>query len=405
MRLITTLLFTTTLASCLHATDWPTWRGPNRDGLSTETGLLKQWPAGGPALAWKATEVGVGYSSLSVANGRIFTMGDGPDASFVRAYNEKDGKPLWVSQPVGKPGGSYKGTRCTPTVDGDLVYALGQFGDFVCLQVKDGKEVWRKSLTTDFGGRFSGWQYTESPLVDGNKVLVTPGGKNGAIVALDKKTGATIWQSKEFTDGAHYSSIVPVNYDGKRQYVQFTAESVASVDATTGALLWRAPRKGQTAVIPTPIFSEGIVYVTSGYGVGCNAFKVGGSASPEELYANKVMANHHGGVILKDGHLFGFSDGKGWVCQNLKTGEMVWSDKGVGKGAIAYADGHFVIRSEGGKGTTALIEATTKGYVEKGRFDQPDRAKENSWAHPVIANGRLYLRDQDVLFAYDVKGK
>ncbi|MSS99974.1 MAG: polyvinylalcohol dehydrogenase, partial [Pedosphaera sp.] len=259
MRLITTLLFTTTLATCLHATDWPTWRGPNRDGLSTETGLLKQWPAGGPTLAWKATDMGVGYSSLSVANGSIFTMGDGPDASLVRAYNEKDGKPLWVSAPVGKPGGSYKGTRCTPTVDGDLVYALGQFGDFVCLQAKDGKEVWRKNLVTDFGGRFSGWQYTESPLVDGNKVLVTPGGKNGAIVALDKKTGALIWQSKEFTDGAHYSSIVPVNYSGKRQYVQFTAESVASVDAATGALLWRAPRKGQTAVIPTPIFSDGIV--------------------------------------------------------------------------------------------------------------------------------------------------
>ncbi len=405
MRLATTLLLTTAFVSSLQATDWPTWRGPNRDGLSTETGLLKQWPAGGPTLAWKATAAGVGYSSLSVANGRIFTMGDGPDASFVRAYNEKDGKPLWVSAPVGKPGGSYKGTRCTPTVDGDLVYALGQFGDFVCLQVKDGKEVWRKNLTTDFGGRFSGWQYTESPLVDGNKVLVTPGGKNGAIVALDKKSGSTIWQSKEFTDGAHYSSIVPVDYMGKRQYVQFTAESVASVDATSGSLLWRAPRKGQTAVIPTPIFSEGIVYVTSGYGVGCNAFKVGGSASPEEMYANKVMVNHHGGVILKDGHLFGFSDGKGWVCQNLKTGELVWNDKGVGKGAIAYADGHFVIRSESGKGTTALIEASTKAYVEKGRFDQPDRAKENSWAHPVIANGRLYLRDQDVLLAYDVKGK
>ncbi len=405
MRFTTTLLLATAIASSLHATDWPTWRGPNRDGLSPETGLLKQWPAGGPTLAWKATDMGVGYSSLSVANGRIFTMGDGPDASLVRAYNEKDGKPLWVSAPVGKPGGSYKGTRCTPTVDGDLVYALGQFGDFVCLQAKDGKEVWRKNLVTDFGGRFSGWQYTESPLVDGNKVLVTPGGKNGAIVALDKKTGAAIWQSKEFTDGAHYSSIVPVNYSGKRQYVQFTAESVASVDAATGALLWRAPRKGQTAVIPTPIFSDGIVYVTSGYGVGCNAFKVGSSASPEEMYANKNMANHHGGVILKDGHLFGFSDGKGWVCQNLKTGEIVWSDKGVGKGSIAYADGHFVIRSEGGKGTTALIEATTKGYVEKGRFDQPERGKENSWAHPVIANGRLYLRDQDALFAYDVKGK
>jgi outer membrane protein assembly factor BamB len=404
MRFTIPLLFCSLICN-LFASDWPTWRGPNRDGLSTETGLLKAWPAGGPELAWKSDGCGVGYSSVSVANGRLFTMGDGTDASHVRAYNEKDGKPAWVSAAIGKPGGSYKGTRCTPTVDGDLLYALGQFGDFVCLQAKDGEEVWRKNLTTDFGGRYSGWQYTESPLVDGNKVLVTPGGKNGAVVALDKKTGALLWQSKEFTDGAHYSSLVPVNHGGTRQYVQLTAESVASVDAATGRLLWRAPRRGQTAVIPTPIFSDGIVYVTSGYGVGCNAFKVAGSAAPEEIYANKVMANHHGGVILKDGHLYGFSDGKGWVCQNLKTGELVWSDRGVGKGAIAYADGHFVIRSEGGQGTVALIEATTKGYVEKGRFNQPNRAKENSWAHPVIANGRLYLRDQDVLLAYDVKGK
>ena len=398
-----TAIFTLQIA----AEDWATWRGPNRDGLSAEKGLLKQWPVGGPRLVWKSTGIGVGFSSVSVSEGRIFTMGDGADGSAVHAINAKDGATLWKSVELGKPGGNYAGTRCTPTVDGNLVYALGQFGDFVCLQAKDGKEVWRKNLMKDFGGRYSGWNYTESPLVDGDKVVFTPGGNKGAIVALNKKTGDLIWQSKEFTDGAHYSSLIAVDFGGKRQYVQLTAQSVAGVNAVNGDLLWRAERRGQTAVITTPIFDKGIVYVTSGYGVGCNAFKVtpGSTFTTEEIYANKTMANHHGGVILKDGNVYGFSDSKGWTCQNLKTGELVWNNSGVGKGSIAYADGHFVIRSEGGKGTIALIEATPTAYVEKGRFDQPDRSRANSWPHPVIANGHLYIRDQDVLLCYDIKAK
>ena len=398
------LLFTT-LAS---AGDWPTWRGPKRDDSSTEKNLLAAWPAGGPELAWKSTGCGLGFSSVSVVNGRVFTMGDGPDGSSVRAFEEKSGQPLWVSAILGKPGGNYEGPRCTPTVDGDALYALAQFGDFVCLDAATGKERWRKNLGTDFGGKYSGWNYTESPLVDGNKVLFTPGGKKGAIVALDKKSGALLWQSTEFTDGAHYSSLVPADINGIHQYIQLTAESVAGVDAATGKLLWRAERKGATAVITTPIYANNQVYVTSGYGVGCNAFKItkdAGGFKTEELYANKNMANHHGGVILLGDYLYGFSDSKGWICQEFKSGDIKWNDKGVGKGSIGYADGHFYCRSEGGKGIVALIEATPDGYKEAGRFEQPERSAKNSWPHPVIANGRLYLRDQDVLLCYDVRKK
>ena len=394
----------------LHAEDWPTWRGPKRDGSSTEKNLLAAWPAGGPPLAWKAEGCGVGFSSVSVVGGRVFTMGDGPDGGLVRAFDEKTGKSVWTSEVLGKPGGNYAGTRCTPAVDGGFVYALGQFGDFVCLEAATGKEVWRKSLQKDFGGNYSGWNYTESPLVEGNKVLVTPGGKKGAVVALDKKTGALLWQSSDFTDGAQYSSLIAADINGVHQYLQLTAASVAGIEANSGKMLWRAERKGQTAVITTPIYANNQVFVTSGYGVGCNAFKItkdsaGFKTEEIEPYGKKNMMNHHGGVILLGDYIYGHSDSKGWICQDFKTGDVKWSNGGVGKGSIAYADGHFYCRSEGGKGNVALIEATPDGYKEKGRFEQPDRSKQNSWAHPVIANGKLYLRDQDVLLCYDVKKK
>ena len=392
-----------------QAADWPQWRGPKRDDLSTETGLLKQWPADGPPLAWKITGVGAGYSGVAVAKGKIFTMGDVGEESQLIALAEGTGKQLWVAR-MGGPGeyGGYRGTRGTPTVDGDLVYALNQHGDLVCANAGSGKEVWRKSLKRDFGGGTPGWGYAESPLVDGDKVFCTPGGQRGAIVALNKKTGELVWQSKEFKDGAHYSSLIVENVFGQRQVIQLTSASVAGVAVADGKLLWRAQRRGQTAVIPTPIFHDNCVYVTSGYGVGCNLFKLsnsGGSIQAEEVYANKTMANHHGGVILLGENLYGHSDSQGWICQNFKTGEKVWSNQGVGKGAIAYADGHFYIRSEGGSGKIALIEATPASYKEKGRFAQPDRSGKNSWPHPVIANGKLYIRDQDVLLCYDVKAK
>ncbi|OHE76399.1 MAG: hypothetical protein A2107_09545 [Verrucomicrobia bacterium GWF2_62_7] len=388
--------------------DWPQWRGPNRDDISTEKGLLSEWPADGPPQAWKAEGMGAGYSGVAVAKGKVFTMGDVGEESQLIALDEATGKKLW-SLKLGAPGqyGNFYGPRGTPSVDGDLVYALNQHGDLICAAVATGKEVWRKSLK-DLGGCPHNWGYAESPLVEGDKVLCTPGGARGAIVALNKKTGALMWQSKEFMDGAHYSSLIAETIFGQRQVIQLTAASVAGVAVADGKLLWRADRPGKTAVIPTPIYANNQVYVCSGYGVGCNAFKLtkeGNGFKAAEVYANKNMVNHHGGVILLGGYLYGSSDGKGWVCQDFKTGDVVWSNNGVGKGSIAYADGHFYLRSESGKGTVALIEASPKSYVEKGRFAQPDRSDKNSWPHPVIANGRLYLRDQDVLLCYKVKVK
>jgi outer membrane protein assembly factor BamB len=409
--------FTVTLAlisaGSALASDWPQWRGPNRDDLSTETGLLKSWPAGGPPLAWKATSLGGGYAGVAVAKGRVFTMGDANQASRLMALDESSGKELWTAR-IGAAAtvGGHDGPRGTPTVDGELVYALNQTGDLLCAETATGKEVWRKSLTADFGGRPHMWGYAESPLVDGDKVFCTPGGGRGAIVALNQKTGQLVWQSKEFTDAALYSSLIAADIFGQRQVIQLTGSSVAGVAVAEGKLLWRADRRGQRAVIPTPIYQDAQVFVTSGYETGCNLFKLskdGEAITATQVYSNKELVNQHGGAILLNGHVYGHSDSGGWVCLDLKTGRAAWKNPGVGKGSIAYADGHLYLRSEsgrdGGSCLIALIEATPEGYKEKSRFEQPERSRRNSWAHPVIANGKLYLRDQRVLLCYDIKAK
>jgi outer membrane protein assembly factor BamB len=399
-------LFIILLSTSALAIDWPQWRGPNRDNLSTETGLLKQWPKEGPPLLWKATGLGIGYSTVSVVGDRIYTMGDSSDSSYVRCISLADGKPIWSTK-VGKPGGDHPGTRCTPTVDGDMVYVLGQFGDLVAVTAADGKEVWRKSMKNDFAGKMmSGWGYAESPLVDGDKVLVTPGGNGGAIVALNKKDGGEIWRSKEFTDSAAYSSLVPAEIGGLKQYVQITGNSVVGIAPDSGKVLWKAPRKGKTAVVPTPIIKDDLVFVSSGYGVGCNLFqitKTGDSFSAKELYANTEMANHHGGLVLLGDYIYGHSDSQGWTCMELKTGKTMWKSGKLGKGSIAYADGHLYCRAQDGPGTIALIEATPTGWKETGRFDQPDRSRDNSWPQPVISNGKLFIRDHDTLLCYNIK--
>jgi outer membrane protein assembly factor BamB len=389
------------------AAEWPQWRGPNRDNLSRETGLLKEWPEGGPPLAWKAKGIGRGYSTVSVAGGRIFTMGDGGDASYVHALSPDGGRRLWSAK-VGKPGGDYPGTRSTPTVDGGRVYALGQHGDLVCLDAASGREQWRKSFTKDFGGKMmSGWGYAESVLVDGDHVVCTPGGPKGTIVALDKDTGKTVWRTKGFTDSAAYCSIVVAEIGGVRQYVQMTDAGVVGVAADGGKVLWRAPRKGETAVIPTPLVKGELVFVSSGYGVGCNLFRItptsGGKLNAEQVYQNNEMENHHGGMVVVGDHVYGSSDPGILKCVELKTGKEVWHDRSVGKGSVAYADGNLYLRGEAGP--VALVEATPAGYREKGTFEQPDRSHDAAWPHPVVAGGKLYLRDQDVLLCYDVKAK
>jgi outer membrane protein assembly factor BamB len=303
-------------------------------------------------------------------------------------------------------GGVLAATDVASAAPGDFV-VRGSVNQLYLLDATAGQERWRKNLAKDFHGQVGGWGYSESPLVDGDKLVCTPGGDGGAIVALNKKTGEELWRTKDFKDPAEYSSIVIAELGGTRQYVQLTGNSVAGVAPNDGRLLWHATRHGSTAVIPTPICHDDHVYVTSGYGIGCNLFKITKTSDEfkaEEVYAKKVMVNHHGGVVRVGDYLYGYSDGKGWVCQNFKTGEAGWEEKGkLGKGSLTCADGHLYLRSESGKGTVVLIEATPQAFKEKGRFDQPDRSQQNSWAHPVVANGKLYLRDQDVLLCYDVK--
>ena len=393
------------------AADWPQWRGAARDGKSAETGLLKQWPSEGPKLAWKATGLGSGYTNLAVVGDRLYTMGDIDKASTLLALNADGGKIVW-SVKVGKPGapgwGGFGGPRCTPTVDGGQVFAVDQWGEFVCVNAADGKEQWRKNYEKDFGAKRPEWGFSESPLVDGDQVVVTPGGPKGSMVALNRKTGEVIWRSKGFTDGAQYSSIVIAQFGGVRQYVQLFMGNLIGVSAKDGTVLWNTPRKGDTAVIPTPIIEGDLVYVTSGYNIGCNAFKIAakdGKFSAEQVYANKEMANHHGGVIAVDGKAYGYSDGQGLVCQDIKSGKSLWAEKDkVRKGCVSFADGMLYLREED-KGTMILVAASPDGFKELGRFAQPNRAKEKAWPHPVIADGKLYLRDQGTLLCYDVKAK
>jgi outer membrane protein assembly factor BamB len=392
--------------------DWHQWRGPDRTDVSAEKGLLSAWPPEGPKQLWAFTGAGSGYSGFSVVDGKLFTMGTRGEKELVMALDAVKGTELWTA-PIGalleNDWGS--GPRGTPTVDDGHVYALGGQGTLVCVKAADGSKVWERTMQS-LGGKKPNWGYTESPLVDGEKVVCTPGGKKGAIAALNKKTGEVIWQSKDFTDEAQYASLIVAEHNDLRQYIQLTMKHVVGVAAKDGSLLWISPWPGETAVIPTPIFHDGQVYVTSGYGAGCTLLKVGSTREPAEVYSRdekKVMKNHHGGVVKVGDYLYGYSDGSGWVCQEFKTGKMVWNEKGaLGKGALSAADGRLYCLDEK-QGTVVLVDASPEGWKERGRFLLKPLSKIRSrrgaiWTHPVISNGRLYLRDQDVISCYDIKG-
>lgn len=414
---VRTLCVLAGLAICggaASAADWPQWGGPNRDHVSTETGLLKEWPDDGPKLLWQAKGLGAGYAAVAAVGERLYTLGEDASSSYLHAINAKDGKIAWSTK-VGKVGGSsdsfarYFGPRATPTVEGDRIYVLGQWGDLLCVSAKDGTEVWRKNLFADFKGKImSVWDYSESPLVDGDRLVVTPGGAEGALLALNKMTGEPVWRSKEFTDAAAYSSIIIADVHGAKQYIQATGESVVGVDPEAGKLLWRAARQGPTAVIPTPIYSDGHVFVTSGYGAGGHLFKIskeGDAFKAEQVYHKKDFGVQIGGVVLVEGKLYGSADPGILKCVDFLTGEESWKSRDPGKGAVVYADGHLYVRTEATPGTVTLVEADPEEYVEKGLLEQPAGSGKNTWSPPVIANGKLYLRDADLLFCYDIAAK
>ncbi|MBN2505624.1 MAG: PQQ-like beta-propeller repeat protein [Verrucomicrobia bacterium] len=385
--------------------DWPQWRGLHRDGVSRETDLLAAWPDDGPTLRWTLRDVGIGYGGPALVGERLYLLGDLPGGCHVMAVERLSGRLLWKTR-IGPAGGNaaYPGPRATPSIDGDLLITMTQHGDVVCLDLGDGRLRWQKSLERDLGGEHPRWHFGESPLVDGDRVICTPGGSGGALAALDKRTGAVLWRSGGITDPAAYASPVIAHGAGQRQYVQLTAEHVFSVAPASGAVLWSVPRQGVRAVVPTPLIAGDEVYVTSGYGCGCNLYRVerrGGGLAVREVYSGKGMVNHHGGVVKRGDHVYGYSDGAGWTCQEFGTGKVTWSDRGIGKGCVTCADGHLYCRSE--DGWMALVEATPEGYREKGRFKQPERSSKRAWPHPVIGGGCLYVRDQAVLLCYDVR--
>jgi outer membrane protein assembly factor BamB len=407
-----TLLAGALLVLALHhspAADWTEWRGPQRADRSPDTGLLKAWPADGPKRVWLNEDVGLGYSGYSIVGDRVYTMGLRGDQEFLIALDAKTGKSVWETPAGAKyPNGWGDGPRATPTIDGAFVFAMGGQGTLICAQIADGKKVWEKSMTTDLGGKLQNWGYTESVLISGDLVLCTPGGSQGTMAALKKSSGEVAWRSTDLTDAAQYSSPILVQHAGKPQVIQLVEKRFFGVDPSNGKVLWKQDFPGRVAVIPTPIYRDGQVYITAGYGAGCASVKIGTDQSVSEVFVNKVMKNHHGGVVLVGNHLYGHSDQVGWVCQDFKTGAEVWANKSLGKGAIHYADGMLYCLDEN-SGEVALVEASPSAWTEKGRFKlaplTTKRARDGRiWTHPVVVNGRLYLRDQELLFCFDVKG-
>jgi len=393
-----------TLACCAPgiAADWPQWRGLHRDGISPETALLESWPAGGPRLVWKTQGLGEGYSSFAVVGDRIYTQGQQGNQEFVLAYDTNTGKQLWKVP----TGGGYQesrgnGPRGTPTIDADRLYALAADGTLVCLRAATGERIWGVNLMERFGGRVPTWGISESPLIDGDRLIVTPGGPGASVVALEKLKGNLLWKSQ--SDSAGYSSPIAFDAGGARKVVVFTAQGAIGLDMKNGEFQWRYDKvANRTANIATPIVHDGYVFLSSDYGTGCALLKLTASAKAvdaSEVYFNREMRNHYTTSVLVGDHLYGFSSGI-LTAMKFLTGEVAWRDRSVGKGNVIYAEGNLYAFGE--DGVVGLIQATPQSYREKSRFEIR-KGSYPTWTPPVIANGKLYLRDQDNLYCYNIK--
>lgn len=403
-RLVIAVTLGSSIGAALQANDWPQWRGPNRDGVSTERGLLKEWPKGGPPLAWRATGLGEGYSSFSVAGGRLYTLGARGGTEYVIAIDAATGKVVWET-PHGRRFSNDRGDgpRATPTVDGDQLYAFGASGDLARLDAATGKAAWTVNVLRQFGGSNITWGLSESPLVLADRILVNAGGRGASIVAVKKSDGSLLWKSGN--DEAGYSSAVLHQAGGIQQAIFFTAERALGVDVQTGRLLWGYDRvANNTANIATPIVRDNKVFLSSAYGTGAALLELtpaSGGVTAREVYFTREMRNHHASSVLIGDHLFGFSDAI-LTAMRFETGEVAWRDRSVGKGSMVYADERLYLFSE--NGVVGLAEANPAAYREHGRFSITT-GPFPTWAHPVVSRGTLYLRDQGTLYAYDVRAR
>lgn len=397
------LIATDPLASQTAVPEWFQWRGANRDGISAETGLLQEWPKAGPSLVWKIAGAGNGYSSFSTANGRLYTLGARSGVEYVDAFDRATGKKIWETQNGRRfQNDRGDGPRSTPTVDGDRLYVFGGSGDLTCLDNATGKKIWSINLVDKFGGVNPYWGYSESPLIVGDRLLVNAGGRRASIVAIAKADGATLWQLHN--DGAGYSSPMLMKSGSLNQVIFFTESHTLAVDPRDGRLLWTyAKANNGTANVATPIIRGTRVFVSSDYGTGAALLDVraaGNLATANEVYFTRDMRNHHASSVLVGDHVYGFSSS---ILTALKfdTGEMAWRDRSVGKGSLIYADGRLYLYSE--DGVAGLAEANPAGYREHGRFTLGQRSGLETWSHPIIAGGLLILRDQDAVYAYNVR--
>lgn len=415
--LMLAVLTAISMSSCLWAIDWPTFRGSKRTGVSTETGLLHEWPKDGPKLVWKAQGVGRGYSSLAILNGRIYTLGDGiaPDdkEEYLLAFDQKTGDPIWKTK-TGSPWNSgapeWQGSRSTPSTDGESVYVITPTGTLVACTAANGQEMWRKELPQEFGGKKGdGWGYSESPLLDGDVLVCTPGGDTATMVALNKKSGELIWKAPQPGNrGASHASVVITEIGGTKVYVQLTASGAIGVRAKDGEVLWSYPIDQTTAVAPTPVIKGDLVFIAAGYKRGGALIRQKpageGKVEIEEVYPMKTtLSNKHGGVVLVGDYIYADSDDAGVpYCAELLTGEIKWKGRpsGHGSASLTAADGCLYIHFA--DGTMVLAKADPSAYAEVGSFHVPGTGSRPSWAHPVVSGGKLYLREANEILCYDV---
>jgi len=386
---------------------WPRFHGPNNDNLSTDTGLLKKWPEGGPRLLWTAKGLGHGYASVTLADGLIYTAGNKGDKTMVTAL-DLDGKTVWQKENGEGWTGSYPGARGTPTLDGDRLYHESPLGDVICMNAKTGEKLWGLNILKEFDAKNIEWALAESLLIDGDRVICAPGGAKASLAALDKNTGKTVWTTKSTGISTSYASAVIGQCQGLRILFTMNSKAFLAANADNGEFLFTVPHETKYDVNATsPIYHDGHVFICSGYGSGSAQFKLkvdGQKASVQQAWQSKELDNHHGGVILLDGYLYGASQDKNrgaWVCLEWKSGEKMCAERGVGKGSLTYADGMLYTLSE--QRDMGLVPATPKEHKVVSRFKIPSGGEGPSWAHPVVCGGRLYVRHSDRLFAYDVR--